>query len=182
VHICRHTRAHQFTCTCFIRTLACSYSSVPGRMNPYGNPSAPLESNNGIFLQKLNMIDGTHKFIRTCTHPKHKYTDTQSNGILTVIGDFGGEHSGEMVRHPNHCRRTRIRHLQSIPIAHKHRTHSQTCRIKPSHLKFTETVNSEQHDSSMLWMPMRNHFTSNSIEAQFFIQTTYNIVTYSVGR
>jgi hypothetical protein len=62
-------------------------------------------------------------------------------------------------------------------------THSQTCRIKPSHLKFTESViNSEQHDSSILWMPMRNHFTSNSIEAQFFIQTTYNIVTYSVGR
>jgi hypothetical protein len=132
VHICRHTHAHQITCTCFIHTLACSYSSVPGGMNPYGNPSAPLESNSGIFLQTLNMINGTHKFIRTCTHPKHKYTNTQihkytntqihreTEYIHDVIGDFGGAHSGEVVRHPNNRQRTRVRHLRSIPIAQKH--------------------------------------------------------------
>jgi hypothetical protein len=74
------------------------------------------------------MINGTHKFIRTCTHPKqkiHKYTDTQlhkeTGYIHDVIGDFGGEHSGEVIRHPNNRQRTRVRHLRSIPIAQKHR-------------------------------------------------------------
>jgi hypothetical protein len=113
-----HTKSHAHVA---FHTLACSYSSVPGGMNPYGNPSAPLESNNGIFLQAytLYQLNCTLELIRTRTHSN---INTHRHGYLhDVIGDFGGEHSGEMVRHPNNRQRTRVRHLRSIPIAHKHR-------------------------------------------------------------
>jgi hypothetical protein len=110
----------------------------------------------------------THSIINSIVHSNsyaHARTQTQIHkyrrkGYLhDVIGDFGGEHSGEVVRHPNHRQRTWIRHIRIIPTAYK--THSQVCSISSprSHLS------REQLNAFMFWMHQGHYFASNSIES-----------------